>query len=447
MHAYTPLGDLALPERATDRRDARTFARSMLLAGGPCSPEAEALISTIIGTVIAPHMKGRVQARPTMLLRYREALGPFLSDLLHGIREGRWSKLRTGNGAPAAYPGRATAFDAMRAAMGASGHVEELAGFYRQEDRFGQSHQRAAMMSFRPTAPLLQMASEHGVTLSKLSAHFARGTVAPPADCDVVVARAEKVSKSDRAVGLPIDLADPRALAIIASMESMNAFLMAKGRIEGIVFAGLRRIFSHADKPDFAWQWGGRFYSMPQGDAYESMSDGGDPGGRGRRARAALLRIDGEAVEEVDLSAAHLTILHGLLGLPFDATTAAYDLPGLNPVEVKSWILQALGASSATGGGPRYARVRPAALERFPALAGLATHGISTHDLQYHEAEIMMIAMAELQARDIGSLPVHDALIVPKSKHGIAAEVLRNAFERYFIDILGMPTAPVPSVH
>ena len=447
MHAYTPLGDLALPDRATDRRDARTFARSMLLAGGPCSPEAEALISFIIGTVVLPHMKGRVQARPTMLLRYRQALGPFLSDLLYGIRAGRWSKLRTSNSATAAYPGRATAFNAMRAAMGASGHLEELAGFFREEDRFGLSHQRAAMTSFRPTAPLLQMASEHGVTLSNLAAHFATGTVALPAACDAVEARAEKVTKSDRAVRLPIDPKDPQALAIIASMESLNAFLMAKGRIDGIVFAGLRRIFSHADKPDFAWQWGGRFYSMPRGDAYESMSGGGDESGRGRRARAALLRIDGEAVEEVDLSAAHLTILHGLLGHPFDASTASYALPGLDHKEVKRWIMIALGASDPKAGGPRCAIVRREAVKRFPVLAGLKGHGISTHDLQYHEAEIMMMAMAELQSQGIGFLPVHDALIVPTSKRGIAAEVLKNAFERYFTENLGKPTAPVPSVH
>jgi hypothetical protein len=442
MHAYTPLEALAL----TDRRDARTFARSMLLAGGPKSPEADGLISTIIATVIIPHREGRVQARPSMLRRYQEALGPFLADLFHGNRAGRWSKLRTNNGVIDTYPGRATAFGAMRAAMVAGGLLEELPGFFREEETFGQSYQQAAMTSFRPTPHLLQMAEGHGVTVGNLPAHFTVGSIKPPRSCDVVEARAAKAAKGDRPAPLPIDPADPTASALIARMEGLNAFLMAPGRVEGIVFAGLRRLFSQADKPGFRWQWGGRFYSMPRGDAYESMSDGGEDGA-GRRARAALLRIDGEEVEEVDLSAAHLTILHGLLGLPFDASRTSYALPGLDPGEVKRWIMIALGASDPNAGGPRCATVRREGLKHFPVLNGLAAHGISTHDLQYHEAEIMMMAMRELQSQGIGFLPVHDALIIPKSKHGIAAHALTGAFERYFTETLKMPAAPRPKVH
>jgi hypothetical protein len=447
MHASTPLATLSSPEALSDRRDARTFARSMLLAGGPKSPEAEAFVSSIIDTVITPYMSSRVQARPTMLLRYQQALGPFLSDLLHGIRAGRWSKLRTNNSELATYPGRATAFSAMRDSMGAAGLLEELPGFYREEEVFGQSYQQAAMTSFRPTLRLVEMAEERGVTLGNLSAHFAVGSASPPAACDVIEARARKVTKASRAVQVPVNPQDPKASVLTASMEGLNAYLMAPGRIEGIVFAGLRRLFSHADQPGFAWQWGGRFHSMPRGDAYETMSDGGGEGGRGRRTRAAILRIDGEEVEEVDLSAAHLTILHGLLGLPFNATGGTYAFPGLKTEEVKRWVLIALGASNPNAGGPRCAIVRREAINRYPVLAGLAGHGVSTHDLQYHEAEIMMMAMAELQSRDIGFLPVHDALIVPKSKHGIAVEVLGRSFEQYFTQTLGMASAPVPRVH
>ncbi|WP_354292209.1 hypothetical protein [Sphingomonas sp. PvP055] len=420
----------------------------MLLAGDAKSPEAEALVRSIIDIVIAPYMAGKVQARPTMLVRYREALGPFLSDLLHGIRAGRWSKLRTNNSEIASYPGRATAFKAMRDSLKASGLLEELPGFFMdEEERFGQTYKRAAMTSFRPTLQLVQMAEDHGVILSNLSTHFAVGSASPPAACDVIEARARKETKTSRAVQVPIDPADPKASALVASMEGLNAYLMAPGRIEGIVFAGLRRLYSHADQPGFKWQWGGRFHSMPKGDAYETMSDGGDEGGRGRRARAAILRIDGEEVEEVDLSAAHLTILHGLLNLPFDANEAPYALPDLDPKEVKRWVMIALGASDPNAGGPRCSKVRQAASKRFPVLEGLAACGINTHDLQYHEAEIMMMAMTKLQAQGIGFLPVHDALIVPKSKHGVGVEVLGKAFEQYFTERLGMASAPVPKVH
>jgi hypothetical protein len=435
-----------LPEALSDRRDARTYARAMLLAGTACSEAAEALIFTITDSVIVPSRQGTVQLRPSMLLRYREALGPFLADLLYALKAGRWSKLRTNNSELATYPGKATAFEAMRGAMGAASLLEELPGFFREEERFGVDYQQAAMTSFRPTPKLLQLAEDHGVTLDQLPAHFAAGKAPPPASCDVVEARSAKTIKGARTERLPIAPEDSKALAIGTGMERLNAYLMEDGRIEGITFAGLRRIYSNADQPGFAWQWGGRFYSMPRGDAYESMSDGGGHGAGGR-ARAAVLRIDGEEVAEVDLGAAHLTILHGLLGLPFNATQASYELPGVDRGEVKRWIMIALGASDHMAGGRRCDPVRRAALERFAVLVGLGSHGISTYDLQYHEAEIMMMAMGDLMAKGVGFLPVHDALCVPRSRQALAATVLKDAFRRYFVERLGMANAPVPRVH
>jgi hypothetical protein len=407
----------------------------MLLTGSASSPAAEALITTIIDTIIVPSRQGTVQLRPSMLLNYRSALGPFLADLFYTLRAGSWSKLRTNHAATATYPGKETAFAAMRDAMGASGLLEELPGHFRSEERFGVDHAIAAMTSFRPTPKLVRMAEGHGVKLAP-----------PPAPCDVVEARASRAMKGARTERLHIAPEDLTARAIVTAMGHLNAHLLKDGRIKGITFAGIRRIFSDADQPGFAWQWGGRFYSMSNADRYESMSDGGDDGA-GRRARAAVLRIDGEEVVEVDLSAAHLTILHGLLGLPFDASQASYDIPGVNRGEVKRWIMIALGAADPMAGGNRCAPVRRAGLDRFPALAGLATHGISALDLQYHEAEIMMMAMQDLMAKGIGFLPVHDALCVPRSRKALAAAVLTDAFRRYFVERLGMDSAPVPSVH
>ncbi|MBD8619306.1 hypothetical protein IFT67_10280 [Sphingomonas sp. CFBP 13728] len=302
MHTSTALAALMLPEGLSDRRDARTYARAMLLAGSPSSSGAKALISTIIDTIIVPARQGTVQLRPSMILRYREALGPFLADLFYSLKAGRWSKLRTNNGEMATYPGKATAFEAMRGAMGADGLLEELPGFFRDEERFGTDYQIAAMTSFRPTPKLIQMAEAHGVTLANLAAHFTVGKAPPPAPCDTIEARSSKATKGARAEPLPIDPEDLTARAITTEMDRLNAYLMEDGRIGGITFAGLRRIYSNADKPGFAWQWGGRFYPMPRGDNYILMSDGGGHGAGGR-ARAAVLRIDGEDVVEVDLSA------------------------------------------------------------------------------------------------------------------------------------------------
>jgi hypothetical protein len=455
MHVLTPLADMMLSEHVSDRRDARTFARSMLLAGGPQSPQAEAIITTIINHVIIPFRGLAVQVRPTMQRRYKEALGPFLADLLHAQAIGRWSKLRTATSELRQYPGTPTAFKAMRDAMGSQGLLEELPGFRDRSDEGGESYAQApsAPTSFRPTARLLRMAEEQGVTMSNLAAHFGPGKATPPATCDMIEARAMKTGptpqarRAEKVRRVPIDPTDLKAFALVADMRDLNAFLMEDGRIEGIAFAGLRRLYSNADQPGFSWQWGGRFYSMPCGDAYESLSDGSKSAGAGRTARKAVLRIDGEQVEEVDLSAAHLTILHGLLGLPFAPDAGTYSFPGIEREDVKTWIMRALGTSSAEGGGKRYARARRAALERFPVLRGLAAYGISTHDLQYHEAAIMMMAMQTLQAGGIGFLPVHDALCVPRSRRAFAAAALKEAFACYFTNTLGMSNPPVPRVH
>ena len=201
MHVLTPLVDMMLPERVSDRRDARAFARSMLLAGGPRSPQGEALIITIINHVIIPFRGRKVQVRPTMRRRYGEALGPFLADLLHARAAGRWSKLRTASAELRKYPGTPTAFMAMRDAMGDQGLLEELPGFryppVEGDDSFAQPP--SAPTSFRPTASLLRMADEQGITLSNLASHFSRGKAQPPTTCDMIEARAMKTGLTPQA--------------------------------------------------------------------------------------------------------------------------------------------------------------------------------------------------------------------------------------------------------
>jgi len=431
------------------KSEARTFARSMLLNGAPTSPEAKALVDAIINTVIVPYRQANEQKqfRPSMVAKFREALEPFLTDLLAAAKDDRWSTLASNTNALWTYPGGANAINTMRAAMAAAGLLDELKGYY--QEMFNGQARKARRQCFRPTRRLLAMASDHGISLQDFSLHFRPGKVKTPARPDVVVARAAKTTKKGPAKALTLNLdEDLKAAAIAAFMERLNSYLMAEGRISGIVFTGLRRVFVDADQRGFDWQWHGRFYSIPGGDSYESMGDGSKAKGSGKRARAQAIRIDGQEIAEVDISASHLTILHGLLDLPFDTSRDPYDLPGFDRNEVKNWLTTALGASDASMGGPRYTKIRAAGIERYPFLANLPNLGVTSHDLAYHEAEIMQLAMADLMDNHgIGFLPVHDALMVAQGNKAVAIEALRGAFKKHFRGTLGKDVVPIPRVN
>lgn len=442
MHLTTPMSAMDLAAR----RDARTFSRAMLLKGGPKSPEAAAFVDQIVETILIPWKAAQGgQVRPSAIRNYRTVTGRFLADLMLSAANGQWSKRETNTNGLTGIPGGATGFRDFRAAMGSAGLLEELPGYVRKFKMFGIDQVRAARTSFRPSLTLLSMAEDAGVTLAVCRAHFGRGQLSPPSLADLVQRRDAKVTKGARAKVRPIANDDLEAARIVGDLQRLNTHLLAKGRVAGIAFAGLRRLFSNADMPGFAWQWHGRYYSMPDADDYENLE-----GGSATRKR--LIRIDGKPAVEVDISAAHLTILHGLLGLPSDGTEDPYLLPeepGAPPLDrgdVKAWLVLALGASDSSIGGRRHNKARQAALIRYPFLKDLPQLGISPLDLQFHEAEILRLAMEDLMSQGLGFLPIHDALIVAKGNQAMAAEAIRAAFKRYFRDHLGMASAPVPRI-
>jgi hypothetical protein len=180
------------------------------------------------------------------------------------------------------------------------------------------------------------------------------------------------------------------------------------------------------------------------------------------------MRIDGEPVVEIDIKASHLTILHGLLGLPFSpAASDPYAVEGLEPLEtpntdlrrgvVKAWTVATLGhdkhhtrwpektietfhkkTEKHLGIGQNLGSVYPirqvqAAMEaKHPILKQWGSLGISWADLQFIESEAVMGAMLELmKSHNAPSLSVHDSLIVRSSDLEIAKDLLtRHYHER-----------------
>jgi hypothetical protein len=96
---------------------------------------------------------------------------------------------------------------------------------------------------------------------------------------------------------------------------------------------GYRRIFNCGDAEDFAWNKGGRLYSVGEEDSYQQLS---------KNDRLRML-IDGEPVVEIDITASFLTVLHALRGEPLDLDRDPYAVPGLPRTVVKAWVNMTLG--------------------------------------------------------------------------------------------------------
>lgn len=433
MPLCTPVDQLTTTERWT----IRSQAGAMPLKGGPKSPQAAELVDTLTNTVVLPYRATSRQLRPTMVPKYRQALGATLADVLTAAGDGKWAKRRMANEALSGCPGGRGAFRDARRALEAKGYLQSIPGFRKAPNG---PHSTFDLTCFRPTPALLQAANDHGVRLDNVRLHFAADLGSKPRLSELVVVRSKTQVDGKKASLTPAN----DDLVLVAQRDRMarlNAFLSEKGRVEGIVFGGLRRIFSHGDQPGFQWQWGGRLYSLPGWEDYITKP---------KETRQARLRLDGEETLEIDISAAHLTILYGLRGQDFDARTDPYIVPGRGAKGrngVKLWLTRALGASSLSVGGKPYQKVRKAVLAHHPILTGLEGYGITALDLQYHESEIVLAALEELTfTYGVTALPVHDALIVPKSKVDLAENVLVEAFQRYFKDTLGKEVEVIPLV-
>lgn len=417
-----------------DRRQASLDARPMLFAAQAVSDSAQRLVADLIERY-APDQ------RPTSFIKLVGAAGPVLADLLASHRYGQWSR-RSMRTESFKKPVTKTMFDRLRGMLEEVGLLEHIPGYY-QHDKLGGPGGYQTL--FRPTQSLIDLAAAHGVMLEDLPEHFAGERLAAPASQDLLVLKGRKPPRRGIVRGqgptLSIPSGDEEAERLLAELEELNAYLAA-APIEGFAFSGLRRIFNNGDDPAFRWQWGGRYYPIPGGDNYVRWKGG-------KATRAASIRLYGEHVGEVDLSASHLTVLYGLMGEPFDGVEDPYGLPGRGRDRMKRWITYALGRGSVQPmKGNWFAKVREEALARHPLLAQYEASGLTTLDLQFHEAEIIKDAMRRLrEAEGIAVLPVFDSLVAPLSKLEAAAGHLKAAVSSYFPDVATTARVHVSGFH
>lgn len=330
-------------------------------------------------------------------------------------------------------------FTAAVAGLEALGHVARHAGInyaFAWED--GPSFVGKAAR-FRPAAPLLALAARHGVTPG--TARDAFGTAyptKPPAVHKPLLLRGLPAPRR-KGTGarperqeLPIRAGDATARRLAEQVRDANA-RADRHDVRGCLPPRWRRAFV------LDWCLGGRWASVGGAGHYQSLSP----------AERAGITIDGARTVELDVTAAHLTVMHGLLGVPMPVGDP-YTVPGVPRDVAKAWIVAALGKGSPVTRWAATAEVDPARwlarevgaviLARYPflsdpaaAVCDLAHLGpprrLLTHRLMGLEAAAITAAMERLWAVGTLALPVHDSLIVPAGAVEPARQALVEGFE------------------
>jgi hypothetical protein len=302
---------------------------------------------------------------------------------------------------------------------------------------------------FKATAALYALADNAGVLVNVDDGEgdFATG---PPAPLRLLTSTKKPVNYGD----------GPRAAMQVRWVERFNEF-WAKHTIEGtmtvtrrdgttytgpIVHQGFRRDFNCCDVPvsEYGWNLGGRIYS-PGEASYQ----------RARREDRIKMKIDGQSVVEVDVSAAQLSALLGPKRPEGDLYQRGRLAHVPRPI-VKTWVTVSIGKGSPL---PRWLPgtrleweqkdgIAPAehkpwtakavgerVMAEHPALAAaLGKDGTRLWaKLMHRESTAIVATLSGLMEKDIPVLPVHDSILVPARFESEAM----MALDRHWADVTG----------
>lgn len=234
---------------------------------------------------------------------------------------------------------------------------------------------------------------------------------------------------------LPIDLSHPKASIYAYEVQRLNAYLSHQ-RFSLLDDVAMFRGFNLADQPNFDWNKGGRLYCY--GGGYQSLSKG---------ARSEIT-INDLTTTEIDISACHITIAHGICRTPLPNRTDLYAVEGIPRQIVKNFVTLFLGQGKVpirwTADHRRiYDATNPKRLNQdypisaiskhilasLPVLKTVSDRGLSWADFQFAESEAMISALLALADKhDVCGLPVHDSLIIPTKDVALAKDCLRDSF-------------------
>jgi hypothetical protein len=197
--------------------------------------------------------------------------------------------------------------------------VEEVPGVTQFREVFGkQLVLNRYETRWRATARLEELAAARGVSLLDIGRHFVS---VPELPKHPLVLKGTstwlggyKINGKRTKI---VYTAEVKALeqAIIDLNAFIDKFTIVGGKHHGYI-----REFNCRDHPSFAWDLGGRLYSVGD-ESYQGLS----------ADERKLMTIDGRPVIELDIRASALTIFHGQAGqaLDFEANPDPYTLPEL----------------------------------------------------------------------------------------------------------------------
>ncbi|WP_308719510.1 hypothetical protein [Komagataeibacter xylinus] len=291
----------------------------------------------------------------------------------------------------------------------------------------------------RPSAALLQLAESCGCTRTTAVADWPLRHPAPVlSDCQPVSI------KPFPGAALPQDTVPQSLTDFMARLSSA----MALHRITGCAAPVFQMSFTGS------LDFGGRIYAKGADNYQNSLL----------KADRQFITIDDEPVAEVDISASFLSIALILSGGTMPPEGDLYDLPWVAPshrAAVKQWFVGAFGIGKPCARWPKSTPVDirdsiaasaicKAATRRYSFLSDLSrlvpAETMATVPVDYRskavgqfltcvEAQIMRRAMDYIMAQGSVALPMHDALIVPRSW----ADKTREAIVRASKDRLGQP--------
>jgi hypothetical protein len=413
--------------------------------GRAISADATNLVTFLDETYPRPSkasaLKGPYRAGRKFVARRRQAVASLLAELLISTvvdDGGGWLAVsldKTNYTQP--YPVSWDIFDGIRKPWIAEALLEENKG-YPGILAFGNPGPLVGRLSrYRATSRLLEVCASHGITVDNADEHFA--------------VEFEMPSELVRITSPPMPTRNtPVVQEMRDEVAALNAFF-AKHKFEDTRHIGWVRMFHEATTRDFNFDKGGRLYSQPSAGKknYQHMP----------REQRVKLTIDGEPLSEIDVSGSYLTIFHAAHGQGVDIAGAYDDILGpdaLDRAVAKAWVNASFGNGALIGQwsplfkkdfakkhrGEGWAidpkkypvkRVRAAVLARHPLLAtwGQAAPGIpsSYGDLMFLESRAVISTMVRLATEHhVPSAPVHDSLLVPRSKVAIAQRLLEEQF-------------------